>query len=343
MYRCTECREEFKEKPDYCTCGNDEFEEFSEPREISAGDGISERISLSKSSTKPIPAEKFFAIGFFFLCIILAIVPWLFKVEKVEKTTAASHEKTLKPAPGIETFWKDTPPQTKNSSVEIAIEKPIEVIINTSKPVQKTKNTDTMQKASTKSPQNPSKTKTKTNASAPAKNPTPQAKPVQKTQSSQKPQNQSAANTAPIKLPQSVLNQQKKDSKPESNTNAQPQTSTQNPKPVTPPSKVEEIPQMDKNEFLNYKGSIRSALLAKLNITAIQGSGDCAVEFSVDNSGKLINRNFIYKSNNKTVNDEVYFMLMRLPYYKQPPKHYNGEKIKLKFSFDNGYYEISFI
>ena len=124
MYRCTECREEFKEKPDYCTCGNDEFEEFSEPSEISAGDRISERISLSKSSAKPIPAEKIFAIGFFFLCIILAIVPWLFKVEKVEKTTAASQEKTLKHAPGIETFWKDTPPQTKNSSVEIAIEKP---------------------------------------------------------------------------------------------------------------------------------------------------------------------------------------------------------------------------
>lgn len=31
MYRCTECKEEFKEKPEYCTCGNDEFEEFTAP------------------------------------------------------------------------------------------------------------------------------------------------------------------------------------------------------------------------------------------------------------------------------------------------------------------------
>lgn len=100
---------------------------------------------------------------------------------------------------------------------------------------------------------------------------------------------------------------------------------------------------MNPSEFLNYKGSIRSALLAKLNVAAVQGSGDCAVEFSLDNSGKLINRNFIYKSQNKSVNDEVYLMLMRLPYYKTPPAHYKGEKIKLKFLFNNGYYEITFI
>ena len=100
---------------------------------------------------------------------------------------------------------------------------------------------------------------------------------------------------------------------------------------------------MNSSEFLKYKGEIRSALLAKLNVTAIQGSGECAVEFSLDSTGKLLNRNFIYKSSNKTVNDEVYLMLMRLPYYKQPPKYYNGEKIKLKFYFNNGYYEITFI
>ena len=28
MYRCKECGAEFEEKPDYCDCGNDEFEEF---------------------------------------------------------------------------------------------------------------------------------------------------------------------------------------------------------------------------------------------------------------------------------------------------------------------------
>ena len=100
---------------------------------------------------------------------------------------------------------------------------------------------------------------------------------------------------------------------------------------------------MNQQEFLQYKGEIRSALLAKLNITAVSGTGDCAVEFSIDNSGKLINRNFIYKSSNKSLNDEVYLMLMRLPYFKQPPKYYNGEKIRLKFYINNGYYEITFL
>ena len=26
MYKCKECGAEYKEKPDYCDCGNDEFE-----------------------------------------------------------------------------------------------------------------------------------------------------------------------------------------------------------------------------------------------------------------------------------------------------------------------------
>lgn len=100
---------------------------------------------------------------------------------------------------------------------------------------------------------------------------------------------------------------------------------------------------MDKTEYENYKNGIRLALLSKLDLVKISGEGECAVKFSVAENGKLINRGFLYQSNNKSVNDQVYLMLMRLPSYKTPPKGYSGEVIKLKFYINNGYYEISFI
>lgn len=122
-----------------------------------------------------------------------------------------------------------------------------------------------------------------------------------------------------IKLPPSVLN---------------PSQTKPNPQPK---------PQMSRTEFQKYKGDIRSAFAARLNLTNVQGDGECGIEFSVDNTGKLINRKFIYKSENKTVNDEVYYMLMRMPNYKTPPAYYNGEKIRYKIYLNNTYYEISYI
>lgn len=122
------------------------------------------------------------------------------------------------------------------------------------------------------------------------------------------------------------------------------------PKPVHKPQVESQRPQftppvikIDKTPLINYKNELRIALLSKLNIPNIQGEGECAVSFSIDADGKLLNRNFLYKSTNKSVNDEVYYMLMRLPYFKQPPTLYKGETIKLKFYINNGSYEISFI
>ena len=91
-----------------------------------------------------------------------------------------------------------------------------------------------------------------------------------------------------------------------------------------------------------YKGSLRQALFSKLAVTSIQGVGNCEIEFSVDKSGKLLNRRFSKLSENKSLNDAVYNMLMSVPQYSPPPTEYNGEKIRISFSFDNGYYEVSY-
>ena len=111
---------------------------------------------------------------------------------------------------------------------------------------------------------------------------------------------------------------------------------------VSTPVQKTTVPKMNATEWTNYKNSLRLALLSKLDLVKILGEGDCVVEFSLDNSGKLLNRRFVYKSQNKSVNDQVYLMLMKLPTYKTPPAGYNGEKVRIKFYINNGYYEISF-
>lgn len=315
MYRCTECKEEFKEKPEYCTCGNDEFEEFTAPP-VKDSTFQKEQPTLPHRNFdfKKFDMVKVFSIGFFCLCLILAVIPWLIKAEKPAKTVQKPKEEVAKTIPDIESLWQNAQPQTPAANTTPKPETSPKIVKTTEPPKPKTQTTSTTQKPAAAAKTQP-KPASKTTSAA--------SKPVKKA-----PPAQPATQSKP-KLPQSVLN------------TVQNTTSTQ--QTVQQPVKKEEPPKMNPSEFLNYKGAIRSALLAKLNVAAVQGSGDCAIEFSLDNSGKLINRNFIYKSQNKSVNDEVYLMLMRLPYYKNPPAHYNGEKIKLKFLFNNGYYEITFI
>lgn len=237
-----------------------------------------------------------------------------YKNRKTCKTVQKQKEEVAKTIPDIESLWQNAKPQTQTAETAPKPEPSPKPVQTPETPKPKTQTTSTTQKPAAAAKTQP-KPASKTTSTA--------SKPVKKA-----PPAQPATQSKP-KLPQSVLN------------TVQNTTSTQ--QTVQQPVKKEEPPKMNPSEFLNYKGAIRSALLAKLNVAAVQGSGDCAIEFSLDNSGKLINRNFIYKSQNKSVNDEVYLMLMRLPYYKTPPAHYNGEKIKLKFLFNNGYYEITFI
>lgn len=326
MYICTECQEKFKTKPEYCTCGNDEFKFVKD--ESSSSVNTSQEIQEKNFQKKDLPMKSVFSVLFFIVCIILSILIWFIKPE--HKTSAPVAPQTeQKEIPDFDKIWKDAP-------VKGEVKKPAAQPQNNPQAVQKPKEQPTSKPKTQKSqPAKPVQTKPSPLAK-PQSAPPVQTKtsPVTKSQPTQlQTKNE---NPSQIKLPPSVTDTVKQT----------PTSKTTNPAPVPEiktPQQKPEPPKMNESDFLNYKGAVRSALLANLNVTAIQGSGDCAVEFSVDNSGKLINRNFIYKSTNKTVNDEVYNMLMRLPYYKQPPAHYNGEKIKLKFMFNNGYYEISFI
>lgn len=93
--------------------------------------------------------------------------------------------------------------------------------------------------------------------------------------------------------------------------------------------------------MIEYKTKLRATLFSKFAVGSINGSGNCAVSFSVDKNGKLINRKFTKESDNKSLNDAVYYMLMSVPYFSKPPAEYNGRPITMTFSINNGNYEIS--
>ncbi len=94
-------------------------------------------------------------------------------------------------------------------------------------------------------------------------------------------------------------------------------------------------------EMLRYKNNLRAALFSKFAVGSIQGAGECSIQFSVDKTGKLINRKFSKESSNKGLNDTVYYMLMSVPRFSPPPDEYHGEIIRMNFKIDNGNYEIT--
>lgn len=93
--------------------------------------------------------------------------------------------------------------------------------------------------------------------------------------------------------------------------------------------------------MIDYKTKLRARLFSKFAVGSIQGSGACSISFSIDNTGKLINRKFTQEAENKSLNDAVYYMLMSTPTFTAPPSEYNGETIRMNFSINNGDYEIS--
>ncbi len=317
MFRCRECGCEFKEKPDYCDCGNNTFDE----------------ILPQKSAIEMPDIRQIVSVLIFVLCLILAIIPWTIpdKPQTQEKIVKKAQPAAQK-IPDIEDIWNDklpkaaaplqkTAPAPVKVQPEPAAPKPVQkqtTVVKKQTPAQKTtapKKVTTKKKTTTAKP--------KTSKSGVKQTTTQkQTKPAQQTKTTQ---------NKPPKVVEKVA-QQVSQPKQTKKTVQQKKTQEAKTKPV------------DKTPLINYKNELRIALLAKLNVPNITGTGDCAVSFSIDTAtGKLLNRNFIYKSSNKSVNDEVYYMLMRLPYFKKPPSLYKGETIKMKFYFNNGYYEISFI
>lgn len=258
------------------------------------------------------------SVFFLIACIILSFVILLFPV-KIDSSQAVEKNKTetVLPKtniPNIDTFWNDKPAVLQQKMIE---------------PQKQTATNITVQTETEKiKPQQiPTRTKEPT-------------KPTQKVQSQPKPT--AKAKTKIVSQPKPT---QKVQPKPTMQQKTQPkvQPKTQiKQKSKAPTPKEPKISAKDSEEFYRYKIGLRQALFANLSVLSVQGKGKCGIEFFIDKNGRLTNRAFTFQSDNSSVNDEVYKMLMKMPRYYDPPKAYNGEKIKLTFEFNNGSYVINY-
>lgn len=263
MFRCSECGCEYSQKPDFCECGNDIFEEI-----------IVENKSEKRNKFTSLDKLAVLSWLIFIFCIALSVIVLLFfpKIDTIQSpNTTVKQTKTTKFIPDINTFWIDYKPQ--------------EPIIENIEPenVVLPKKVDIVPKKQT---------------------------------------------PLPVKTQQAP-------------------TAKQQPKPA---AKKTTTPTVGKSqtttysyEVIQYRTALRQRLFSNLNLYKIEGSGTCGITFAVDENGKLINRNFTFQSDNKTVNDEVYNMLMRTPKFTPPPESYANKQVKMIFKLSSDSYEIKFV
>lgn len=316
MYRCKDCGLEYKDKVEYCECGNNTFEVVPD-----AGKKIKANSFLTN--------ENKISWIIFALCLILSFAFFIFipTPDKSQKTHTNKPLSAKTAIPDIDKLWDDTPvkiPEVKQEQNEqgqiseaqgkIKIEEPkfISEIFNNSPKnnIPKTK-TAPVKKVDTK-PVQVQKT-------------TP-AKPVQKTEVVKKTDTVKKVNPQPVKKNDTVKKTE--------------QTKNFNPAPVTlKPEKTDSF----NPAFMQYKTELLHKLFSRFVVSSVRGSGSCVVSFNIAQDGKLTNRKFVKQSENKSLNDAVYYMLMSVPKFNPPPSSYKGDTLKIQFRFDNGEYEFSYL
>lgn len=300
MYRCKECQAEYKEKVEYCECGNNTFEYIQ--------DKPSQQIKKDITNDNLKRKSDIVSISFFVICLVLSILVWAFagnspKPKSSNKNKIKQQKVIKKNIPNINQIWDDTPlyqPRTQQYNEQSYEQQP--EVINQDNPIPLT--------------------------STPAEYPR-RLRPV--------------IDNSYINKPSTV---QKNDTKPKTQVQKNKSLTSESQNHVKISKPVQKLPKYDPDnpELLNYKSALRNALFSRFAVGSIKGSGTCVIEFSVNKqTGKLENRRFVQQSDNKALNDSIYYMLMSVPRFKVPPASYSGEKFRMKFYLNNGYYEISYI
>ena len=272
------------------------------PDYCECGNNTFEYIEEKRSLTLEEKSEIISGI-FLALCIILSIIIWLIPIKGEPETIQDKpKQKQAVNIPDINKIWDDTPVYQAPKQEAAPVSEPI---VLTPVPVRDFVN-ETVKKV-IKTDKKKEVNKPPKTVEPPKKIKTPVSAETPKPKAEQKINKEQAEN---VSEPQKV----------------------ETPKPSYNPNS----PAM-----LRYKANLRALLFSKFAVGSIQGSGSCSIQFSVDSTGKLINRKFSKESDNKSLNDTVYYMLMSVPRFSPPPDGYNGETIRMNFSVTNGNYEIS--
>ncbi len=102
MFKCTECGQIFQTKPEYCSCGNNEFTEIPEPTPKNP------QFAAKQDTLAPNKGQTA-SWCIFGICILLSAAVWMFAWNNPPKqkteTPLINTEKTT--MPDIDEIWKD--------------------------------------------------------------------------------------------------------------------------------------------------------------------------------------------------------------------------------------------
>jgi len=315
MFKCKDCGSEYKEKPDYCDCGNDTFDEIKDEtigtidkteetktQQQKESDNIKPK---SKKTEKPIKTDKI-SLLIFVVCLILSIIILFFPVNTPLNTDniKENNEQNIISIPSVNSIWDNSIPVVQKT--ELPKTEPVsseETVVKKNPKVNE--NTDNKKDLNT----------------TPAKSETPKITKVKLTKNTTVKPKQTDS-SVPKKQNEQITKQTQKPTttvKPTSNTN-----NTQN-----------EI------SLNSYKIGLRNKIGSHIDFASVVGDGACAVTFKIDVNGKLINRKFVQQSENTSLNDAVYNAMLAVPNYKTPPSTYKDNTLKLSVKFISGNFEVS--
>lgn len=315
MFKCKDCGSEYKEKPDYCDCGNDTFDEIKDEtidtidkteetktQQQKESDNIKPK---SKKTEKPIKTDKI-SLLIFVVCLILSIIILFFPVNTPLNTDniKENNEQNIISIPSVNSIWDNSIPVVQKT--ELPKTEPVsseETVVKKNPKVNE--NTDNKKDLNT----------------TPAKSETPKITKVKLTKNTTVKPKQTDS-SVPKKQNEQITKQTQKPTttvKPTSNTN-----NTQN-----------EI------SLNSYKIGLRNKIGSHIDFASVAGDGACAVTFKIDVNGKLINRKFVQQSENTSLNDAVYNAMLAVPNYKTPPSTYKDNTLKLSVKFISGNFEVS--
>jgi len=120
MFKCRECKTVYKNKVDYCNCGNNVFEEIPDvvqpmPQKVST-----EVKPVEVESVKMVTGGQILSYLIFGVCLVCSVLFVMFVGNPVEKNIEkpkAPVQNISKEIPSIDELWNDTPAYTVHANV----------------------------------------------------------------------------------------------------------------------------------------------------------------------------------------------------------------------------------
>ncbi|MCR5260378.1 MAG: TonB C-terminal domain-containing protein [Candidatus Gastranaerophilales bacterium] len=344
-YKCKNCGQIYSEQTEYCDCGNNIFEEILEASDIQQRakqreEALNNLFAEDGKETQKPDVAAIVSVFSLIIAIIIFVVLMLKACTMPAKNTDKAEEAKIETEmPEIDSFWDNTAPKTPEQP---SAEKHDIVIVVPEPQKTQTNNTALNTKPATDS----------ANRSASS------SSTVQKPASNNAVNQQNEAEKKRLASEKRKLEEEKRKLTQEKNR-------IEEQKRLEEKKKQEEIRKQKEEqqrlleekriaeekekqrqrakELSDYKNSIRNTLFANFPVLTVSGSGSAQIGFSISSDGQLLNRRFVSQSNNKSLDDAMYHMLMRTPSVKKPPSSYSGEDIIMKMDFNNGSYSFSYV